>query len=120
MRDPGHLILRRSVRAAAVIPLTFWFVQIVLGLPNSSLSAAFAGIAILIFADFGGPSKQRLLANVWVGIAGIVLVYSTLFCIGKALFGDYLQATVFFFAAVISSVTINRILSKVGFKNIVE
>jgi SSS family solute:Na+ symporter len=65
-----------------------------------------------------GDSGYAFLVGAW--LAGIVLVYSILFCIGKALFGDYVQATIFFLAAIMASIIINRILSRIGFKNIIE
>jgi solute:Na+ symporter, SSS family len=47
-------------------------------------------------------------------ILGVVLVYTSLFGIGKLLFGDYLLATVFILAAIISGFIIYRNLGKQG------
>ncbi len=46
---------------------------------------------------------------------GVVLIYSSLFGIGKLLFGDYLMAILFIFLAILSGFIIFRNLGKQGF-----
>lgn len=72
VHDPHHLILRRALRVAIVLPLTFFFVAHVLGLDYGAPYAAFGTFALLAFADFGGPNRDRIRAYLVTGLAGLV------------------------------------------------
>ena len=74
MHDPGHVILRRALRVALLVPVTYFVLQVVLGWTHSALAAAFACFSMLAFADLGGPRKERLTANALLGLNGVVLV----------------------------------------------
>lgn len=74
MRDPDHVILRRALRVAVLVPSTYFLTQAVLGWSNAALGSAFACFTALAFADFGGPRKQRLTANLLLGLNGVILV----------------------------------------------
>ncbi len=90
LRDPGHLMLRRAARAAVVQPITYAFVVEVLHQPISASYAAFCVFTLLVFADFGGPPRDRALAYLIAGGAGIPLV-----AIGSLLSGHVLFAVIF-------------------------
>ena len=63
MRDPGNVILRRALRVALLVPVTYYVVQVLLGLTNASLASAFACFSMLALADLGGPRRERFFAN---------------------------------------------------------
>ncbi|MBP7973221.1 MAG: FUSC family protein [Candidatus Nanopelagicales bacterium] len=74
LHDPGHVFLRKSTRAAVLVPLVYWFVQSVLGWSNGALYASFATFSVLVFADLGGPMRHRLRANLLLAVTGVGLV----------------------------------------------
>lgn len=70
-RDAGLTALRRAARTAIVMPLMFAFGTQVLHNPNL---ATFAAFAMLLLADFGGPMRDRLLAQLGLVVLGAGLV----------------------------------------------
>ncbi|HXF30185.1 MAG TPA: FUSC family protein [Solirubrobacterales bacterium] len=60
--DPGHFALKNAVRAAIVVPLAFVIGLKVFDLPQMGLFGAFGSIGMLVFVDFGGTTRARLLA----------------------------------------------------------
>ncbi|MBS1883423.1 MAG: FUSC family protein [Actinobacteria bacterium] len=66
--DPGHFALKNAVRAAIVVPVTFAIGLEVFGLPQMALFGAFGAIGFLVFVDFGGTRRARLLA--YLGLLG--------------------------------------------------
>lgn len=74
MRDPSHVVLKRALRVAILVPVTYFFVEVVLGWSNASLASAFACFSMLALADLGGPRRDRFLANATLGLAGVALV----------------------------------------------
>ena len=58
-KDPGYLAVKRSVRAAVVMPAVFWVAHV--GFTNSqvSLFAAFGSFALLLLVDFAGRPRVR-------------------------------------------------------------
>lgn len=74
MHDPGHLILRRAVRVSIVLPLTYVLVAYGLNLGGGAAYAAFGTFALLAFADFGGPTRDRAGAYLLTGAAGLVAI----------------------------------------------
>jgi uncharacterized membrane protein YccC len=73
--DPGRFALRLAVRTGVVMPAAF-----ALGLwvdEQAGLFAAFGTFALLLFVDFGGPMRVRVLAY-----AGLVLLGSALIPLG--------------------------------------
>lgn len=81
MRDPGLQSLRRAARVAIVVPVVFAiFLE---GFDNSvaALFAGFGSFALLGFADFGGPPRQRGGAYLTLTAVGAALVVvGTLVC----------------------------------------
>jgi uncharacterized membrane protein YccC len=74
VHDPGHLLFRRALRVAIVLPLAYLFTQYVLQMPAGSTYTVFGTFVLLSFADFGGPTRDRALAYIFTGIAGLVAV----------------------------------------------
>ena len=73
-RDAGLSALRRSARAAIVMPALFALCEEVIGNPTMALFAAFGSLSMLLFADFTGPMRERLTAQAGLVLAGAVLV----------------------------------------------
>ncbi len=74
LKDPGGVFLRRALRVAFVLPITYFFVQDVLHLQYGTGIASFTSYALLGLADFGGPRKSRAKAYVITGLVGLPLV----------------------------------------------
>lgn len=66
--------------------------------------------------DVRGDSGYAGLFLSW--ICGIILVYFSLFGVGKIILGDYLSGSIFTFAALLSGGIIYYILSKVGWEKV--
>ncbi len=71
-RDPGLVALKRSVRAAVVMPSAFGLTHLVFADPQVSLFAAFGSFALLLLVDFPGRPRVRLAS------------YLSLFAVGAA------------------------------------
>ncbi|MBN9623568.1 MAG: FUSC family protein [Actinobacteria bacterium] len=72
--DPGHFALKNAVRAAIVVPATFALGLKAFDLPQMALFGAFGSIGFLVFVDFGGTRRARLLAYLAVLAAGCVTI----------------------------------------------
>ena len=72
-RDPELLAVKRSARAAVVMPSVFAFAELVFSNPQTSLFGAFGSFALLLLVDFPGRPRTRLLS------------YLTLFLVGGGL-----------------------------------
>ena len=73
-KDPDHRALRRGSRVALTVPVTL---AVLLNLPwvsDGALMGAFAALSLLVFADFGGPLRQRFIAYMITTAAGIPLI----------------------------------------------
>ncbi|MQA73217.1 MAG: FUSC family protein [Solirubrobacterales bacterium] len=70
----GLAALQQAARMAIVAPSVFAFGQLVLGNSELALFGVFGCFAMLVFADFGGPARARLLAFLALGGAGLVLI----------------------------------------------
>ena len=73
-RDAGLAALRRATRTAIVMPLLFALGTQVLHNANVATFAAFGSFAMLLLADFGGPMRDRLLAQLGLVLVGAVFV----------------------------------------------
>ena len=74
LKDPGGLFLRRALRVAVVLPVTYFFTENVLHLQYGSGIASFTSYALLGLADFGGPPRSRATAYVVTGLVGLPLI----------------------------------------------
>jgi uncharacterized membrane protein YccC len=72
--DPGLAALGRAARTAVVLPPLFAFALVVLDSDDVALFASFGSFAFLAFADFGGPTAQRVAAYLALTGAGAVLI----------------------------------------------
>ena len=94
-RDPGLSATKRSLRAAVLVPAVFALADFGIGNDQTTLFAVFGSFALLLFADFGGPTRARLRANLGLFAAGSVLIVVGTLCsshaatavIGMAAFG---------------------------------
>jgi uncharacterized membrane protein YccC len=73
---PNLAALKSAARAAIVMPLVFAFADKVIQQPQTSLIAAFGSIALLVFVEFSGPPRDRLIA--YAGLGGVGVVFITL------------------------------------------
>lgn len=73
-------VLGTAVRAAVVIPTVLALALVVLDEPGIASLAFFGALAMLVFADFDGPPRTRLLAYVTLLAAGSVLVVLGTLC----------------------------------------
>ncbi|HEX3981295.1 MAG TPA: FUSC family protein [Acidimicrobiales bacterium] len=69
-KDPGGLALKRSVRAAVVVPLVFGLTHVVFSNPQVSLFGAFGSFALLLLVDFPGRPRTRLVSYVALFLVG--------------------------------------------------
>jgi uncharacterized membrane protein YccC len=83
------------VRAAVLSPAVFAIADFGIGNAQTTLFAVFGSFALLLFANFGGPTRARLRANIGLFAAGVVLIVAGTLCsshavtavIGMAVFG---------------------------------
>ncbi len=73
-RDRDFAALRRAGRAAIVMPALFALGDKVIANPVLATFAAFGSFAMLLLVDFGGPLRERLLAQALLALAGLLLV----------------------------------------------
>ncbi len=72
--DPGLAALRRSARAAVIIPLTFIFGEFVLHDTQNIIFIVFGGFALLVMSNFGGRRRPRAIAYLTATLVGAVLI----------------------------------------------
>ena len=69
----------RAVRATLVVPGLFALTFKVIGDPQMTLFATFGGFATLLFANFGGTRRDKLIAHLGLAVAGsLALIIGTL------------------------------------------
>jgi uncharacterized membrane protein YccC len=73
---PNIAALKSAARAAIVIPLVFALADKVIQQPQTSIIAAFGSFALLVFSEFSGPTRSRLIA--YAGLACVGAVFITL------------------------------------------
>ena len=106
-RDANLSALRRTTRAALVMPSLFAVFAEVVGNPTMATFAAFGSMSLLLFVDFGGQIRDRVFAQAALVLAGAVLI-----CVGTlagqwvwlAVPAMFLVAFAVLFSAVVSSV----------------
>jgi hypothetical protein len=69
-RDPGLLAVKRSVRAAVVVPGVFGLTYALFSNPQISLFGAFGSFALLLLVDFQGRPRTRLESYVALFLVG--------------------------------------------------
>ncbi|WP_326835533.1 FUSC family protein [Amycolatopsis rhabdoformis] len=106
-RDNNLSALRRTGRAAIVLPSLFAVGNLLLGDAVTGLFASVGSVALLLFVDFGGPIRDRVFAQGALVVAGAALVsLGTLVSrtVWLAAVTTVVVAFVVLFAAVVSSV----------------
>ena len=73
-KDPGLLAVKRSVRAAVFVPGAFAFAHTVISNGQTGLFAAFGSFSLMLFVDFPGRPRTRLLSYVMLVVAGAGLI----------------------------------------------
>ncbi len=73
-KDPQFLAIKRSVRAAVVMPLAFGLAHLIFPNPQVSLFAAFGAFSLLLLVEFQGRPRKRLLSYLAVFVMGVVLI----------------------------------------------
>jgi uncharacterized membrane protein YccC len=73
-RDPNWFVLRRSVRAAVVVPVNFAIGSQLVGDAQVATFAAFGSFALLVFVNFPGGRAARTASYGVLGVAGVALI----------------------------------------------
>jgi uncharacterized membrane protein YccC len=73
-KDPGHLALKRSVRAAIIVPSVFGLTHAVFANPQIDLFGAFGSFALLLLVDFPGRPRTRLLSYLGLFVLGTAFI----------------------------------------------
>ena len=73
-KDPDLLVVKRSVRAAVVMPAAFAVAHVAFSNPQVSLFAAFGSFALLLLVEFTGPLRTRAVSYVGLYVVGCCFV----------------------------------------------
>lgn len=73
-RDPNWILLSRGIRTAVALPLAYLVLVYALDMPAGATQACYAAFSQLAMADFAGTARQRAIAYVGVGLAGLPLI----------------------------------------------
>jgi hypothetical protein len=68
--DPDLLAIKRSIRAAVVMPLVFGLTELLFSNAQIALFGAFGSFALLLLVDFPGRPRTRLLSYLGLFVAG--------------------------------------------------
>ena len=70
--DPGHIALRKGIRAAVALPLAIAIALYAVDDVSGMLFTVFGTVGLLINADFAGSTRQRTASYLLTGLAGSV------------------------------------------------
>ncbi len=105
--DPGLAALRRAGRTAIVMPAMFALGDKIIDNAALATFAAFGSFAMLLLVEFGGTMRERLEAQLALGITGAAFVCLGTLASRHAVVAALAMAVVGFavlFAGVVSSV----------------
>ncbi len=88
-KDPALLVVKRSVRAAVVMPSVFALAHGLFSNPQVALFGAFGSFALLLLVEFTGPFRTRLVSYV-----GLYVVSSCFIVLGTVVSSDKVAAVV--------------------------
>ncbi len=88
-KDPGFLAVKRSIRAAIVMPAVFALGYVLFSNPQVGLFGAFGSFALLLLVDFPGRPRTRLSCYI-----GLLFVGGCLTALGTALSTNKVAAVV--------------------------
>ena len=74
VRDPGHVALRRGIRAAIGVPIASALALVVLPDSPAALVSAFGSLCLIAICDFGGSVGRRLISLLGAGVVGAVII----------------------------------------------
>lgn len=74
VHDPGHIALRRGIRAAVAIPATMVVALYVIPEPVGLVFALFGVTGLIVSADFAGSWQRRSASYLLTGIAGTAVI----------------------------------------------
>jgi uncharacterized membrane protein YccC len=74
VHDPGHTSLRRGLRAGIIVPLLLAYAMLTHQAGSYATFLVFGAMALLVFADFGGRTRPRVLAYALTALAGVPLI----------------------------------------------
>jgi uncharacterized membrane protein YccC len=104
--DPGYGALRRAARAALLMPALVAIGAHVIDVPALATFAAFGSFAMLLLVSFTGPIRDRVRAQIALGVACCALIALGTLVSGSAWVAALVTAPVAFavlFAGVVSS-----------------
>ena len=96
VNDPAHLALRGGLRTALILPTVFAITNLWWNDTQASIVSAFGTVAFLVFADFGGPLRDRVPAYLGLAVAGFVLLPIGTLCSRSAVLATAAMAVVAF------------------------
>jgi hypothetical protein len=73
-KDPRHLAIKKSVRAAIVMPAVFGLTHSLFSNPQVGLFGAFGSFALLLLTDFPGGTRTRLGSYVVLFLVGTAFI----------------------------------------------
>ena len=73
-KDPALLVLKRSVRAAVVMPLVFAIGHVAFSNPQVALFGAFGSFALLLLVEFTGRPQTRLVSYGGLYVVGACFI----------------------------------------------
>jgi uncharacterized membrane protein YccC len=73
-KDPGLLALKRSARAAVVVPAAFALCDQLFSNPQIGLFGAFGSFSLLLLVDFPGRARVRFLSYAGLFVAGAAFI----------------------------------------------
>jgi uncharacterized membrane protein YccC len=73
-KDPDLLAIKRSVRAAVVMPSVFGLTHLLFSNPQIGLFGSFGSFALLLLVDFPGRPRTRLVSYVVLCVVGSCLI----------------------------------------------
>lgn len=74
VRDPGHVAMRRGIRAAIGVPVACLLALWVLPDSPAALVSAFGSLCLIALCDYGGPPLRKVGLLLGAGAAGAVLI----------------------------------------------
>ncbi|MFM8774022.1 MAG: hypothetical protein ACKOFP_09365, partial [Actinomycetota bacterium] len=77
IHDPGHIALRRGIRAAIGVPIAVGIALILVPNTPGGLIAAFGSLGLIATCDFGGSTRRRFTSLIGAASVGAIVI-----CIG--------------------------------------
>ena len=74
IHDPGHVVLRRGIRAGIGVPLASLLALILLPHSPAGIVASYGSFCLIAICDFVGSPGRRVTPYLWATLAGAVVV----------------------------------------------